>query len=413
MKRKILPVILFILAVFSLCMACAGAETVKVYCMERTDLCSSPNGKAAAKIYNGTPADVLQVKGKWSKVRIGEDPVSVTGWILNEHLAPVEENEALYYGQDCIPAQGHDTVPLYKARKKNSAIADVWDGSHEGRELTVAGVLNDNDWLIVAYPGGDGTVSWYYASADSLAGFDGVYIISRAADTVVSLRETPGTKAKILESCFGGVQADVLFDFEQAEGWTRICVGGVAGFMMDDFLEPAEFEVPPYRPPLASLVKPAVTVYANPTGKDLILSHGAQLTQDDLFTVLGRGKTRHHIRIHLEDPGEYVYGWIDEKELVTTELVAGSTKAVISMDTPVLYWDGTECGSVETGQEVVVRWFYDSFPSDESKFLDYFDPDSTQWVWIDVDLDNEIEDWISGGFVPADALDIDEYLILP
>ena len=85
----------------------------------------------------------------------------------------------------------------------------------------------------------------------------------------------------------------------------------------------------------------------------------------------------------------------------------------IAENSDVLYWDGTECGSVETGQEVVVRWFYDSFPSDESKFLDYFDPDSTQWVWIDVDLDNEIEDWISGGFVPADALDIDEYLILP
>ena len=91
MKRKILFIVL--VAVL-LCLTCASvAETVKVSGEERINLRSAPNKTVIAKIYSGVPAERLETQGKWSRIRIGEDPVSVTGWMMNEYLVPFQ------YGQ--------------------------------------------------------------------------------------------------------------------------------------------------------------------------------------------------------------------------------------------------------------------------------------------------------------------------
>ncbi len=419
MKQKILPAVLAVLVILFACVACAACETVKVSGSDCVNLRSAPNGKIQAEIYGDVPAERLETKGKWSRIRIGGDPVSVTGWMMNDYLTPVEEGEWLYIGQDCIPSQGHDPVELLNERRNGALIADVWDGSHEDSFLTVAGIFSDNEWLLAAYTREDGTVNWYFAAADSLARFDGAYIISRAADTVVSLRAEPSAKAKVLESCFGGVYADYLFDYTRKEGWTRICVGGTAGYMMSDFLMEAEFDVPPYRPPLCPLSVQTVPVYAKSSGNDPVIGMTAPLTQYDLFSVLARGKTRYHIRIDTAEAGRYQYGWIDFSALKTDNLVAGSTKGVIVMDTPVFNWDGEECGALREGQEVILRWFYSSFsPEDHTPVLDYFDPDTSRWVWVDaaaMDSAGEgefIEEW-GIGFVPAEAVEIDEHLIIP
>ena len=411
MKRKILFVVL---AALLLCIACAaGAETVKVEGEERVSLRSSPNGKVFAKIYSGVPAELLETKGKWSRIRIGEDPVSVTGWMMSEYLSPVEAGEWLYPGRDCIPSQGHDPVPLLNGNTKNAVIADVWDGTDQDAFLTVAGIFSDNAWLLVVRTGSDNELQWFYAAADSLSGYESAYVISRAADTVVNLRAEPNARAKVLESCFGGVLANYLFDFEEAEGWSRICIGGVAGFMMNEFLEEAEFDVPPYRPPLCALAAQTVPVYAEGTGNAPLIG-GEILTENDVFLILSRGKTRYHIRIDTEEPGVYRYGWIDHAALKTQDLVAGSTKAVISRDTPVVDWDHEERGTLKAGQAVTLRWFYSSFSSeDTTPVFDYCDPNTSKWVWIDADMEGEgFEEW-GVGFVPVDAVDLDPYLVFP
>ena len=412
MKRRLFFILLIVIL---LCLACAaGAETVKVDNIERANLCASANGKTLAKIYQGVPAERLEKKGKWSRIRIGEDSVTLTGWMKNEYLTPIDEDEWLYPGQDCIPAQGHETVPLLSAAAKNAAIAEAWDGTDDDGFLTVAGVLSDNDWLLVALTGEDNTPRWFYAAADSLASFDSVYVISRAADTVVSLRAEPNTKAKVLCSVFGGVSANVLFDFEQKNGWTRIGIGGVAGFMMNDFLMEVEFDVPPYRPPLCPLARPSVRVYANSTGDDPVISpYGDLLSETELFIVLARGKTRYQIRIETGEPGEYRFGWIDHTDLKTEDLVAGSTKALLLQDTPVYNWELEELGSLSAGETVTVRWFYSDFQSDGGPVLDYCDPAASEWVWIDADrYDFSLDEW-GNGFVPVNTLQLDPYLIIP
>ena len=413
MKRRLLFVIL---AVALVCFAfAAAAETVKISDTERADLCAAANGKVLAKIFQGVPAERLETKGKWSRVRVGEDSVSLVGWIRNEYLSPVGEGEWLYPGQDCIPAQGHDSVPLLNGASNKAAIGAAWDGTDEDPFLTVAGILSDNNWLLVALTRDGGEIEWYYAAADSLCGYEGVYVISRAADTVVSLRAEPNTKAKILCSVFGGVYANILFDAELKDGWTRICIGGVAGFMMNDFLAEAEFDVPPYRPPLSPLSKQTARVYALSTGNDPVISaEGDLLSEFDLFTVLARGKTRYLVCIHTDEPGLYRYGWIDHTDLKDENLVAGSTKAVTVRDTPVVGWEGEELGSLAAGQEVTVRWFYSSFsPEDPIPVLDYCDPGTSNWVWIDADMSGDgFEEW-GIGFVPVDALQLDPRLVLP
>ena len=168
MKRTMLTVLLVILAVL-LCTACAEAETLKIAGTERADLRSSPNGSVIARFFGGVPADRLETKGKWSRVRIGQDPVSVTGWIRSEFLAPVESGEILYCGQDCIPARGHGTVALLEGRKKGSPILDTWDGTNGETIYTVAGVSGGNEWLMVARTGESGAAEWFFAAGDALA----------------------------------------------------------------------------------------------------------------------------------------------------------------------------------------------------------------------------------------------------
>ena len=413
MKHRILPALLVLLAVLFACAACAGAETVKISGVEQADLRSAPNGKTVAVIFQDTPAEQLETKGKWSRIRIGEDPVTVTGWMLTGCLVPVEEGETPYCGQDCIPAQGHDSVALLDAPKRGARILNVWDGSHEETYLTVAGVFSGNEWLLTALSGEDG-VEWYCAAADSLASFEGAYVISRAADTVVSLRAEPNTKAKVLASCFGGVYANYLFDGERKEGWTRICVGGTAGFMMNDFLMEAEFDVPPYRPPLAVLSKEAVPVYAQSTGNDPLIGMDALLSRRDRFTVLARGKTRYLVSIFTDEAGRYLYGWIDHTALADENLIAGSTSAVLTRDTPVYNWSLEEIGSLQAGAQVTLRWFYADFSADSgSPVLDYCDPASSRWVWIDAnEYDFYLDEW-GNGFVPVDAVQLDPRLVLP
>lgn len=412
MKRIILPAVLGILSFILLCTAYAGAETVKITGAERVNLRSSPNGKILAKFYENTPAELLETKGQWSRIRIGEDPVSVTGWMMNEFLEPVEDGEWLYIGQDCISSQGHSAVALLDSRKKNARILDVWDGTDPDAVLTVAGVFSGNEWLMTARTADGGDPEWFFASADSLACFESMYVLSRDAASVVSLRAGPGTGAKILGSYFGGVQGNVLFDFDQTEGWTRLCIGGVAGYMMNTFLTEVEFDVPPSRPPLSPLARPSVPVYANSTGKDPLAGQEL-LTGSDLFSVLGRGKTRVHIRIETEEPGEYYYGWIDQKDLAEQDLVGGSTKGMLSRDTVVFSWDQEERGLLKAGREVALRWFYSTFPSDDSALpSDYCDPGTTQWVWIEAEPADGEEDWISG-MVPVEAVQIDENLMIP
>ena len=424
MKRTMLTVLLAVLAVLLLCSACAGAETLKIDGTERADLRSSPNGSVIARFFGGVPADRLETKGKWSRVRIGQDPVSVTGWIRNEFLAPVESGEILYCGQDCIPARGHGTVALLESRKKGSQVLDTWDGTNGETIYTVAGISSGNEWLMVARTGESGAAEWFFAAGDALATFDGVYVKSREADSVVSLRAEPNTKAKILESCFGGVPADILFDFEGKEGWTRICVGGVAGYMMNDFLEEMEFDVPAWRPPLAALGKQTARVYAGAAGNDPLIG-GEVLTEYDVFCVLGRGKTRHHICIDTGKPDACLYGWIDDKDLKTTNLTGGSTAGLLVRDTEVLNWDGEVCRTLRAGQEVRFRWFYGVFPSEgTAAVLDYCDLNTSRWVWVDASVEADpdaewdpdapafIEEW-GIGFIPVDAVQIDPNLVLP
>ena len=319
MKRIVLPAVLVALIFIWVCAANAGAETVKITCADRVNLRSSPNGTILARFYENTPAELLETKGRWSRIRIGEDPVSVTGWMMNEFLAPVEADEWLYIGQDCITSQGHPVVPLLNGRKKNALVVDVWDGTDPDAVLTVAGIFSGNEWLMVARTRGSDDPEWFFASADFLSRFDSMYVLSRDEASVVSFRAAPGTSAKILGSYFGGVQGNILFDFEQTEGWTRLCIGGVSGYMMNTFLAEVAFDVPPSRPPLSPLARPTVSVYANAVGNDPLIGREL-LTDQDLFSILGRGKTRVHIRMETEEPGEYDYGWIDQKDLERQDL---------------------------------------------------------------------------------------------
>ena len=424
MKRKMLAAGLALLAVMIICMACAGAETVKIAGAERVNLRASPNGNVIAKFYEGVPAERLETKGKWSRIRIGEDPVSVTGWMKNEFLAPIGADEMLYCGQDCIPAQGHDTIALLDGRKKGAAILDTWDGTNEETYFTVAGIFSGNEWLMVARTGESNIPDWFFVSGDALATFEGMYVKSREPGSVVSLRAEPGTKAKILASDFGGVPANILFDFERKDGWTRIGIGGTAGYMMNEFLEEMEFDIPAWRPPLAALKKQTVSVYAKSTGNDP-LTGAETLAAGDAFCVLGRGKTRHHIRINTEEPGQYFYGWIDEKDLKSTDLTGGLTTGKLLQDTQVLNWDGAVCRVLRAGTEVRYRWFYNVFPGDGGAVdSDYCDPAKSTWVWVDAtvpaDPDAEwdpenpefIEEW-GIGFIPVYAAQIDRNLMLP
>ena len=412
MKRIVLPAVLVALIFIWVCAANAGAETVKITGADRVNLRSSPNGTILARFYENTPAELLETKGRWSRIRIGEDPVSVTGWMMNEFLAPVEADEWLYIGQDCITSQGHPVVPLLNGRKKNALVVDVWDGTDPDAVLTVAGIFSGNEWLMVARTRGSDDPEWFFASADFLSRFDSMYVLSRDEASVVSFRAAPGTSAKILGSYFGGVQGNILFDFEQTEGWTRLCIGGVSGYMMNTFLAEVAFDVPPSRPPLSPLARPTVSVYANAVGNDPLIGREL-LTDQDLFSILGRGKTRVHIRMETEEPGEYDYGWIDQKDLERQDLTGGSTRGIISRDTPLFGWDNEERGSLKTGREVTLRWFYDDFPSDDSALpMEYSNPESTRWVWIEAEPAAGEEDWVSG-IVPAKAVRIDENLTLP
>ena len=232
------------------------------------------------------------------------------------------------------------------------------------------------------------------------------------------------TKAKILASYFGGVPSNILFDFERKDGWTRIGIGGTAGYMMNEFLEEMEFDIPAWRPPLAALKKQTVSVYAKSTGNDP-LTGAETLAAGDAFCVLGRGKTRHHIRINTEEPGQYFYGWIDEKDLKSTDLTGGLTTGKLLQDTQVLNWDGEVCRVLRAGTEVRYRWFYNVFPGDGGAVdSDYCDPAKSTWVWVDAtvpaDPDAEwdpenpefIEEW-GIGFIPVYAAQIDRNLMRP
>ena len=231
---------------------------------DRLNLRAEPTSKSTSlgKYYNGTVVAILDKSNDWYKVQIG----NLTGWMSGAYLDVSSSQNRVKDVRPVLTVLGNNTELFYD-RSEASGVVTTFSA---GTKLTVLGV--NSSWYHVEYNGEYGFVrisdmsvgdtvtfetetttvvrpAWQAKQAGQITtanwpvshdqNYDGQFDYTVAIinnpnpSNRLNLREEPSSKSDSLGKYYNGVQGKVL---EQRDGWVKVSVGGVVGWMDSNFL---------------------------------------------------------------------------------------------------------------------------------------------------------------------------------
>ena len=365
----------------------------------------STNSEILGQFFGDVAVTVHSVSGEWAKVDIG----GLEGYMMREFLAPVSDGQWHFQGNPGSPfyVDENGRVPLYAAPNVSSAkIAEI---GPESGGVRVLGTIND-DWLYVLIEQPDGSTLYGYGSSLDITQSDNYATATVDGNgQTVNIREEPSLDAAILGEYFSGVVVRRLFDNHMAgDGWDKVRVGSVVGYMKEDYLDYSSAGVFPWRAPMAELKEHdcAIWDYALDSTIDLYTP----------FCILGRFGDRYQVRCETwldEANCGYAYGFISVDSVKTKPQRSVSTRGVTKEDT-FLYSSDQE-GNLTAWQEVpkgtqvmISHAIGETVPSD-GFFSEYVYPEAA-YLSVEVSLSAGS---LTYGYLPIDAVSYDPGLNYP
>ncbi|MBQ7455262.1 MAG: SH3 domain-containing protein [Clostridia bacterium] len=230
------------------------------------------DAKAGYYLYANVPARVLAEKDGFAQVEIG----TLTGWVARENLLiGLERAQAALY---CVgaPAQVYaagqnDIQPYYAAPNDASRLGEL----RVYTSLTLLAATADSAWYLVQE--GETVLGWMPVTAlCQTDNFHNAWIYSSDPSRRLNLREGPGKNYTSLGRYYSGVEAVLLpFAVDTPEGWTRVIIEGVSGWVDSGYLcDWGDYAGREWLPPLATVQSEngkGVNLRAKPsTGADIL-----------------------------------------------------------------------------------------------------------------------------------------------
>ncbi|MDD2649359.1 MAG: SH3 domain-containing protein [Eubacteriales bacterium] len=390
----------------------ARAETMKLICnvggdMYRVKLRKKPSTDSAVigQYFESVEATVLSESGAWSRVIIG----GREGYMMSKYLKAPEKDGWYYAGDPVAVAypDGDDMVGVYDEPKSGAdEIARLNNSSVQ--DLRVLGTIDDN-WLHIMWSDESGRKRYGYASSTKLTLSDN-YATAITTTDMVNVRTAPSRDADSLRKLFAGVRVSRLFDNNVADdGWEKIRIGSVVGYIDMDFLSYYSAGCGSFRPPMTELKNTSAPLYESlkDNKTDSALSSSIQ------FSVLGVFSDRYLIRINLWESFTYNYGFIDTSAVKRKVSKSVSTQATVARDSALYIANPSLSQSdciLRKGSKVNI--FGAGLVTNENgweTYSNYYICDDDEYIYIQAYGDSEL----TSGWVKKDDLKFDEGLIIP
>ena len=379
MKKLLLLLFILLLPCFAL------AEDLRIYQTtgeyDRVKLRESPGGRVIGQYYNDVLVTPIKREGDWTYISIG----GREGWMMSEFLLPADEEWQAsegWAGQGVIAAPfraAPDTLPdLYAEPVDTSAVLLRLDTDM----IEVLGTVDD-DWLHLRVTRMDGQVVYGYASAwqitwtENLATAD---VDTGDAVQRLNLREAPSTSARKRAELYNGTEVYFLFDDHvNDDGWSKVRVGGLTGYVSIEYLNYSSAGVLAFEPPLCLLEN----------------GHAAQVlaVRDGEVYVHPLGN------IHAKD-----YFWISINSASCYTPRSASTSAVTNREVTVIERDII----LPKGHPVEIHGSF-NFEAD-SHAWGYIRPGDTQ-LYVDFAIPGS--PYGTSGYLPVDSVNFDPLLLAP
>ena len=190
-----------------------------------------------------TQVEVLETAGDLAKVRID----GVVGWIPRECVKIGLERSTEFLSQErgrVLPQGAAEMIPLYAA-------PDSPDVTGYADVHTVVGVTMmsmGGEWMQIRTGEASGWVE------SDMIGLTDNYatctVVNDAPERRLHLRAAPSSKAESLGKYYSGVVVDMLWQEKEYDGWRRVSIEGVSGWMSTKYLSFASAGVCGYLPPM-------------------------------------------------------------------------------------------------------------------------------------------------------------------
>lgn len=361
---------------------CVLAEELRIYQttgeFDRVKLRESPGGRVIGQYYNNVLVTPIRQEGKWTYISIG----GREGWMMSEFLLPADEEwqaEEGWRGQGeiGIPYFEEEGLPLFAEPDADCAVLTWLDSAL----IEVLGTVDD-DWLHLRVQK-DEQVYYGYASAWAITWTENLAhaeVDTHDAAQRLNLRESPSTSAKVIAELYSGTTVYFLFDdHTNGDGWAKVRVGDLMGYVSTEYLNYSSAGVLPFEPPLCLLED-------GRTAQVLAVRDG------ELYvTPVAQGSDRE-------------YFWISINSASCYTPRSASTSAVTNRDVTVIERDII----LPAGHPVAI---YGSFNSEtDGHAWGYIRPGDTQ-LYVDFAIPGS--PYGTSGYLPVDSVDFDSLLLAP
>lgn len=206
---------------------------------ERLHLRQSPNaqGRSLGKYYTGTAVAVLEeVSDQWARVRIGQWPGAVEGYMMRSFLSSDGGSGAS--AQPVVRVVEGTRLNLRSGPSTDAQSFGLYEG---GTPVTVMGI--DRHWYHVNVNGQTGFMMAEYLtpmldytlSSPNEGQSTLAYGVVNNPDPKdrLHLRVSPNSSSQSLGKYYNGVTVQIL---EKGNGWVKVRIGNLDGYMDSSFL---------------------------------------------------------------------------------------------------------------------------------------------------------------------------------
>lgn len=187
--------------------------------------------RSLGKYYNGTPVYVLEkTNSKWVKVRIGNENVGYSGYMMRKYLT--ESTDAEFINAMPLFVSSMNIWTVYQEPDLSALQSSLGKYQH----VYLMGFTND--WCHIAVPTGGSEGDLYYfvpAGDKALTLGTHAYISNPVKTDRLHLRVKPDKSAKSLGKYYNGAEADVLGQTMDRQ-WCYVEMYGRKGWMKSAYL---------------------------------------------------------------------------------------------------------------------------------------------------------------------------------